>query len=87
MLFRSGHNAGQAEVDMEAVIQGDFVEDCTFDPACDRAFEDTTLNATIRGHITEIKNPISGHIVADSIGRITIDEHIKQPANCKIETK
>ena len=68
-------------------IDGLTLEDCTFDPACDRAFEDTVLNATIRGHITEIKNPISGHIVADSVGKITIDEHIKQPANCIIETR
>lgn len=68
-------------------IDGLTLEDCTFDPACDRAFEDSTcIDATIRGAITEIKNPISGRIIADSIGKITIDEHIKQPANCKIIT-
>lgn len=67
-------------------IDGLTLEDCTFDPASDRAFEDSrNIDATIRGNITEIKNPISGHIQADSIGRITIDEHIKQPANCIIE--
>ena len=77
------HIAGEQPL---CYIDGLTLEDCTFDPACDRAFEDTTLQATIRGHITEIKNPISGHIVADSVGRITIDEHIKQPANCRIET-
>lgn len=31
VLPLKGHNAGQAEVDMEAVIQGDFIEDCSFD--------------------------------------------------------
>ena len=77
------HIAGEQPL---CYIDGLTLEDCTFDPASDRAFEDTTLQATIRGHITEIKNPISGHIVADSVGRITIDEHIKQPANCRIET-
>ena len=60
------------------------LEDCTFDPASDRAFEESTVQATIKGSITEIKNPTSGRIVADSIGRITIDEYIKQPANCEI---
>lgn len=66
-------------------IDGLVLEDCTFDAACDRAFEDSkNIDATISGAITEIKNPISGRIVADEIGRITIDEHIKQPANCEI---
>lgn len=63
------------------------LEDCTFDASCDRAFEESTVEATIKGAITEIKNPTSGHIVADSIGRITIDQYIKQPANCIIETR
>lgn len=63
------------------------LEDCTFDASCDRAFEESTVEATIKGAITEIKNPTSGHIVADSIGHITIDQYIKQPANCIIETR
>ena len=63
------------------------LENCTFDPACDRAFEYSTVNADIRGGITNIKNPLSGKIVADSIGSITLDEHIKQPANCLIEER
>lgn len=63
------------------------VEDCTFDPDCDRMFEYSTLQADICGNITEVKNPTSGHIVADRIERITIDQNIKQPANCLIETR
>ena len=63
------------------------LEDCTFDPACDRAFEYSTVEATIRGHIENIKNPTSGHIVADSIGSVTINENVLQPADCKIETR
>lgn len=63
------------------------LENCTFGPDCDRAFEYSTLEALIRGKITNIKNPISGHIVADEIGSITLDENIKQPANCVIETR
>lgn len=63
------------------------LEDCTFDPACDRAFEYSTLEAQIRGHIASIKNPTSGHITADSIGEIILDENIKQPADCVITTR
>lgn len=60
------------------------LENCTFGPDCDRAFEYTTLHADINGHITNIKNPITGRITADSIGSITIDENIKAPADCQI---
>jgi hypothetical protein len=63
------------------------IENCTFSPECDRMFEYSTLEADIRGAITEVKNPTSGHIVADQIGRITIDKNVKKPANCVIETR
>ncbi len=63
------------------------LENCTFDKACDRVFEYATVEADIRGHIENIKNPTSGHIVADSIGSITIDEHVRQPNDCVIEIR
>ncbi len=63
------------------------LENCTFGADCDRAFEYSTLNADIKGAITNIKNPKSGRIVADSIGSITIDANIKAPANCIIEER
>jgi hypothetical protein len=63
------------------------LENCTFDAACDRVFEYSTVRADIRGRIENIKNPTSGHIVADEIGSVTIDEFLRQPANCKIETR
>lgn len=63
------------------------LESCTFDEACDRTFEYSTVNADIRGKITHIKNPTSGRIVADEIGSVTIDENIRQPANCIIEER
>ena len=50
-------------------------------------FEYSNVQADIRGHITNIKNPTSGHITADSIGSVTIDENIRQPANCVIDIK
>ena len=62
------------------------LENCTFDKACDRVFEYSDVQADISGHIENIKNPSSGHIVAGSIGSITIDENVKAPNNCVIET-
>ena len=68
-------------------LDGITLEDCTFDEACDRAFEDSrNIHADIRGSITEVKNPVSGHIVADHIGRITYDEYAKGN-ECKIEQR
>lgn len=60
------------------------LEDCTFGPDCDRTFEDSDVQADIRGAVTNIKNPRTGRIVADAIGSITIDDHILPPANCEI---
>lgn len=78
------HIAGEQPL---CYLDGITLEDCTFDEACDRAFEDSkNINATIKGAITEIKNPISGSIVADSIGKITYDEYAKGH-ECKIETR
>ena len=63
------------------------LENCTIDAACDRMFEYSAVEADIRGHIEHIKNPSSGHIIADSIGSVTIDENVRQPNNCVIETR
>lgn len=60
------------------------MEDCTFGADCDRMFEDSEVEASIIGSVTNIKNPRTGRIVADSVGSITIDENIKMPANCEI---
>lgn len=60
------------------------MEDCEMAPDCDLAFEESTLNAIVKGNITSVKNPTSGTIKADTIGEIIIDENIKAPADCKI---
>ncbi len=76
------HIAGEQPL---CYIDGLVLEDCTFDASCDRAFEDcSNIQADIKGEITNIKNPISGCIIADHIGSVTRDENIKQPANCEI---
>ena len=63
------------------------LENCTFDKSCDRVFEYSTVEADIRGHIENIKNPTSGHITANSIGSVTIDENVRQPNDCVIEIR
>lgn len=78
------HIAGEQPL---CYAEGLVLEDCTFDAACDRAFEDSDVQATIRGSITEIKNPRTGRITADAIGRVTYDEFAKQPHDCVIETR
>lgn len=68
-------------------LNGITLEDCTFDAACDRAFEDSSnINASIKGAISEIKNPISGKIIADSIGAVTYDEFARS-RDCEIVTR
>ncbi len=63
------------------------LENCTFDPDADLAFEESTLQADIRSRVTSVKNPTSGHILADGYGEIVIDGNIKAPADCIIETR
>lgn len=63
------------------------LEDCTFGEDADLAFEESTLEASVKGHIISVKNPTSGSISADSIGEIILDENIRKPADCVITTK
>lgn len=62
------------------------LEDCSFEPDADLAFEYSSVQAIVRGHITSVKNPTSGFIKAGSIGEIILDQNIKAPANCQIST-
>ena len=78
------HIAGEQPL---CYMDGVTLVDCTFDEACDRAFEDSrSVDAVISGAITEVKNPISGRIVADKIGKVTYDEFAKGH-DCVIEEK
>ena len=63
------------------------LENCRFESDADLAFEYSTVDANIIGNVVSVKNPRSGHIVADSIGEIIIDKNIKAPADCVIETR
>lgn len=63
------------------------MEDCEMAADCDLAFEESTLHADIRGHVTSVKNPVSGTITADSYGEIILDGNAPAPADCKILTR
>lgn len=60
------------------------LEDCTFEPDADLAFEYSSVQATVKGHIVSVKNPRSGFIKAGSIGEVILDKNIKAPGDCKI---
>lgn len=60
------------------------MERCTMGAAADLAFEYTSVEADIIGNITSVKNPLTGHINADTISEIIIDENLKAPGDCKV---
>ena len=60
------------------------LEDCSFAPDADLAFEYSSVQAVVKGHISSVKNPRSGFVRADSIGEVIIDANIKAPGDCKI---
>ena len=67
--------------------EGLVLENCTFERDADLAFEYSDVRADVRGSVTSVKNPRSGRIVADGYGEIIIDNNIKKPADCLIETR
>lgn len=65
--------------------EGLVLEDCTFGADADLALEYSSVQATLKGDVTSIKNPSTGHIrVEGRIGETIMDENIKQPADCVI---
>ena len=60
------------------------LENCTFGADADLAFEYSSVQATVQGHVVSVKNPRSGFIKAGSIGQIILDQNIKEPGNCQI---
>lgn len=59
------------------------LQDCTMTDT-DLSFENSEVEATIRGSIDSVKNPIRGHISADRIGELILDQHLPKDANCVI---
>lgn len=67
--------------------EGLVLENCRFEPDADLAFEYSSVEAGIQGRITSVKNPREGHILADEIGEIIIDDNLKSPGNCEIQLR
>lgn len=61
------------------------LEDCEMID-CDLSFENSDVQATIRGSITSVKNPISGQIIADNIEELILDKSAKG-STCAIISK
>ncbi|WP_440951784.1 DUF3737 family protein [Methanococcoides sp. FTZ1] len=66
--------------------KGLVLEDCEMID-CDLAFEYSDVHATITGSITSVKNPRSGHISADSIGEVILDDNQLADVSCVIEVR
>lgn len=60
------------------------LEDCTFGPDCDLAFEYSSVKAVIKGGIPSIKNPRTGSILIDEVGEVIIDANAKSPSDCTL---
>ena len=60
------------------------IEDCTFAPDADLAFEHSSLRATILSAVTSIVNPQSGTIRCHSCGEYIHDASAKAPDDCQV---
>ncbi len=63
------------------------LEDCTFGPEADLAFEDSSLRATLKSSPVSVKNPRSGSVTLPSACQVILDGNILPPADCKITVK
>lgn len=59
--------------------------DCTME-ATDLSFEYSQVQATVTGHIDSVKNPLSGYILADSIGEIILENSVME-TDCEIKIR
>ncbi|MBQ8642219.1 MAG: DUF3737 family protein [Clostridia bacterium] len=60
--------------------------DCTMAEDADLSFEYSDVKADVIGHIHSVKNPHTGHITADSIGEIILEDSIME-TDCVITDK
>ena len=65
--------------------KGLILENCEME-GTDLSFERSDVRATILGDVMSIKNPISGQIKADSIGKLIWDGDFKETSTCRVES-
>lgn len=63
--------------------KGLVLEDCTTE-SCDLAFELSEVEATVKGSIISIYNPLSGSITVDECGEIIKDQYAPKNGSCVI---
>jgi hypothetical protein len=51
---------------------------------CDLAFENSTVTATVKGHVDSIKSPASGRIEVDSVGEVVYERAPVDGQGCEI---
>ena len=51
---------------------------------CDLSFENSTVEATVKGHVDSIKSPASGRIEVDSVGEIVYERAPTDGHGCEI---
>ena len=60
--------------------------DCTME-GCDLSFENSEVNATVKGFVQSIKSPASGRIEVDSVGEIVYERAPVDGTGCEIAVK
>lgn len=69
-------------------VDGLILEDCTFGDDANLLFEYSSVEGNIKGDVTSIKNPTTGHLTVEgNLGELIIDENQKQPADAVVEVK
>lgn len=66
--------------------QGLVLENCEM-IGTDLAFENSSIEASIKGCIQSVKNPKSGFIEADGFGEVILDEHCLFPRSCELKDR
>ena len=66
--------------------KGLILEDCTMED-CDLSFERSDVQATVKGSIDSVKNPVSGFVEADAIGEEIWDDFIKDRSSCIVRVR
>ena len=65
--------------------KGLVLENCTME-GTDLSFENSFVEADVKGNILSVKNPLGGTIKADSIGEIIWQDGCYERSDCKIHT-
>lgn len=69
-------------------VDGLVLEDCTFGEDANLLFEYSTVNGNVKGDVTSIKNPTSGHLIVEGrCGEMIIDGNRKAPADAIVEIR